>query len=67
MILAPSQGSAQKGREQWNLIVLKCAQWDAWAALGGLMEFRCGYSPSATKGYLMAWAAFAAAEGETQE
>lgn len=64
MILAPSQGSAQKGPEQWDLIVLKCAQWEAWAALGGLMEFSCGYSPSATKGYPTAQPPFATAEGK---
>lgn len=29
MILAPSQGSTQKGPEQWDVIVLKCAQQEA--------------------------------------
>jgi hypothetical protein len=29
MILAPSQDSAQKGTEQWDVIVLKCAQQEA--------------------------------------
>lgn len=29
MILAPSRGSTQKGTEQWDVIVLKCAQQEA--------------------------------------
>lgn len=29
MILAPSQGSTQKGTEQWDVIVLKSAQQEA--------------------------------------
>lgn len=29
MTLAPSQGSTQKGTEQWDVIVLKCVQQEA--------------------------------------
>lgn len=36
MILAPSQGSTQKGTEQWDVIVLKCAHQEA--LLGGALR-----------------------------
>lgn len=50
MILAPLQGSTRKGTEQWDVIVLKCAQQEALLhhalrprlyRLKGLMEFSC--------------------------
>ena len=50
MILAPLRGSTQKGTEQWDVIVLKCAQQEVLLrqlsgpelqGLAGLMELSC--------------------------
>lgn len=44
MILAPSWGSTQKGTEQWDVIVLKCAQQDAFLGqLSGPLQSPPGF------------------------
>lgn len=47
----PRKALPKKALNNGTWLFLNWAQWEAWAVHGGLMEFSCRYSPSATKGY----------------